>query len=446
MIITVSFMLRIWVDNSVTGKGARASIRKYAALSSDDPAIKLPSQKTNTASGIDSNSAESPSVSSNHNDADTAANTSIAALLSEADKDNLTKGATDMLSIDLALPSSNQESTETVAFNVSSTRNRVGTWMGNTWIPPSGWRSYSTKELHCMFGSVTRPSTKTIFYIGDSTARRAANLLYLLLNETESQENILREALDDNKVLDLDSLIDKNETRVKWKLSYCFVDMIGGFRSYLKELKEYNARVAEAAAATKSFSTINDNITVTAESDRAQTLAKATQNNMPEAPWHQKDIGAIVFGIGAWDEGKKEVCGRYHKTDNYTKDLLSEMNDTFLVLDEYQRLSGHQLVWRTNGFFDDKARQSDRALMHTLNRAAMDWIEKNDNAGFTYVNYGEAIEPRSFGAQRVDGGHVAHYGFEVRFVLLQMLINHLVDLKVLSYPTSCHQRRTRRLR
>jgi hypothetical protein len=54
-----------------------------------------------------------------------------------------------------------------------------------------------------------------------------------------------------------------------------------------------------------------------------------------------------------------------------------------------------------------------------------------DGAVFTYLNWGGAVEPRSFGEQRNVGDHVAHYGLETRLVQMQMMTNYLPDSMVL---------------
>jgi len=74
-------------------------------------------------------------------------------------------------------------------------------------------------------------------------------------------------------------------------------------------------------------------------------------------------------------------------------------------------------------------------LIRALNKAAMDTIDSYNNPGLTYINYGEAVEPRSFGAARITGGHVAHYGYHAFHVAIQMMANHLVDLGILQDDT-----------
>ena len=146
----------------------------------------------------------------------------------------------------------------------------------------------------------------------------------------------------------------------------------------------------------------------------------------------QKHADVIVISIGSWEEGKKDICARYSKEEkNYTEAMLQIRRRTFGILNEYQKLSNKTIVWRTNGFFDIGPR-ADTQLTKTLNKDLMDSLDFYQNPGVTYVNYGEAIEPRSFGPRQIKGDHVAHYGFQARIVLIEMLVNHLLDLGVLS--------------
>jgi hypothetical protein len=67
------------------------------------------------------------------------------------------------------------------ANHVLSPPQQHGHWIGSTWIPPSpSWRLYDPVEmLHAYSG-------KSVLFIGDSTSRRLAQTLYMMLEETES--------------------------------------------------------------------------------------------------------------------------------------------------------------------------------------------------------------------------------------------------------------------
>lgn len=71
----------------------------------------------------------------------------------------------------------------------------------------------------------------------------------------------------------------------------------------------------------------------------------------------------------------------------------------------------------------DIAQENHHATLE-LNQAIMDAIDQNNEPRLSYVNWGEAVAPRSF-QERIQGDLKPHYGLEPRLVLLQMVANQL---------------------
>jgi hypothetical protein len=70
-----------------------------------------------------------------------------------------------------------------------------------------------------------------------------------------------------------------------------------------------------------------------------------------------------------------------------------------------------------------------------MNNAAMDFIDSlQGQSGLTYIDWGGAVLERSFGPDRIAGDLAAHYGVEPRFVLMQMLTNHLAERGIFELP------------
>lgn len=304
------------------------------------------------------------------------------------------------------------------AFQVSSARKKIGSWMGNNWFPPQGWKLYSTNDLQQMFSK----SRTSLHFVGDSTARRAAMTMYLLLNSS-STFDIPQSILDDNFFIDGDttypSTCDSVPSLVNFhKFCYIMGNNTIGNNSEISILSN-----------EKIYCLFDMSVVYKNELEKLHEYLKDPHKN--EMTSFQKHARVIVVAVGTWEEGKKEVCGRYHTTSNYTEGMLNDMHRLLDILNEYQLISNKTIIWRTDGFFDI-TRRTDTALIKTLNRESMDAIEQYNNSGFTYVNYGAAVEPRSFQEKRIGGGHVAHYGFGARLVLLQMIVNHLVEMNVLS--------------
>jgi hypothetical protein len=51
-----------------------------------------------------------------------------------------------------------------------------GNWIGNTWIPPHGWRAFSAADLRTLY------KDRSILWIGDSTNRRTAYSFHAIVN------------------------------------------------------------------------------------------------------------------------------------------------------------------------------------------------------------------------------------------------------------------------
>jgi hypothetical protein len=68
-----------------------------------------------------------------------------------------------------------------------------------------------------------------------------------------------------------------------------------------------------------------------------------------------------------------------------------------------------------------------KKTMTSLNQEAMDLIDKVTDPKLSYVDWGGAILPRSFGEDRIVGDMPAHNGLEPRHVLLQMITNELLE-------------------
>jgi hypothetical protein len=52
----------------------------------------------------------------------------------------------------------------------------------------------------------------------------------------------------------------------------------------------------------------------------------------------------------------------------------------------------------------------------------------NATSNLTYVDWGGAVLPRSFGNDRITGDHLAHYGVEARHAAIQMITNQVAGM------------------
>jgi hypothetical protein len=140
------------------------------------------------------------------------------------------------------------------------------------------------------------------------------------------------------------------------------------------------------------------------------------------------DIDLVVLSLGIWEVIFPNVCRDKDGGPNRT--VLERLDDAIQAAAQFTAKTGKRVVWRTCGFDQDYSSGQDDQV-RSMNQRLMDQIDAISAGGrtnLTYVNWAEAVEPRSFGAERMAGDMHAHYSYEPRVVLIQMITNHLQDL------------------
>ena len=311
----------------------------------------------------------------------------------------------------------------------------TGTWEGNTWHPSEPWILYSPDQIRKLLKKTN------IHFFGASTAVRA---MYTLVGQMVQDENtgIVSSNMTINEIEEF--VLTNTEKR----LNRTEFPKLASPESDCKNICPtclHCKYVSSVISNNNTDAIISHGLSFCVGRQLLPILRKElvdTKKYLQDPDIHQmpfllKYIDVIVISIGTWDEGKKLDCLMYggmkgYGLENYTEGLLRHVDLTLEVLNEYQRVSNKTIIWRTTGFFDSIADRSDSSMIRALNHRVMDILDGYQNPGLTYVNYGGAIEPRSFRPNRIIGDHVAHYGFEARIVLTQMLVNHLLDLGVIS--------------
>jgi hypothetical protein len=159
------------------------------------------------------------------------------------------------------------------------------------------------------------------------------------------------------------------------------------------------------------------------------------------------NVDLIVLALGAWDVGgssNENECGKY----TTKKSALERLQDLLQVAAQFTQTAVNKtgkkprptrIVWRTAGFGSDSKKIQTTVACNDLIMNTIDHNEQQDKAAawpppppnnlLTYINWGGAVQARSFGKERIAGDTWLHYGPEPRVVLVQMLTNHLQDLK-----------------
>mmetsp|Transcript_23085 Transcript_23085/g.50114 ORF Transcript_23085/g.50114 Transcript_23085/m.50114 type:complete len:330 (-) Transcript_23085:318-1307(-) len=270
--------------------------------------------------------------------------------------------------------------------NLSRINRDVGSWIGNTWIPPKGQKYYSAGELKDIFNDIS------VLWIGDSTGRRSALSMYGIINATSAlgsdPQHISIEEVDSPSVIDTNRR-SVTESCQKWKNDTFGHIICRAMPPGSKGRKEFLIVPLACLKGTKKF--LHSEIAV----------PKITRN-----------VDLIVVAQGIWEAVRAHDC--HDPNSNFTT-IQDDVIALLAVLSKSTRV-----VWRTSGF---DAREGYKAHTLSMNRRAMDAIDYFDLPNFTYVDWGGAILPRCFGKDRISGDIKPHHGFEPRLVLIQMITN-----------------------
>jgi hypothetical protein len=274
-----------------------------------------------------------------------------------------------------------------------------GSWIGNTWIPPNGWKYYSVDELIDFYGE------RSLLWIGDSTGWGASRTLFeILVGKTGSK------FLASSKVV----LPGK-------RLSKGFPCTAFGYTR--DEHPESFCRAMPHGKPDRHF--LFSRINTLAELERFLLDEIAGKTNMT------KNVDLIVVSLGIWEFMRPHDC-KDRSGKNRTTNLL--VHDTIALLEQFQ--SSKTIVWRTSGF----GLEDSLNVTLSMNEKAMDLIDSfsmarqqqsstNAVSNLTFIDWGGALLTRSFGDDRIEGDMVPHYGVEARHAALQMITNQVAGMQ-----------------
>jgi hypothetical protein len=259
-----------------------------------------------------------------------------------------------------------------------------GVWIGNNWIPPDGWKLYTPKEMRLFYHD------KSIFWIGDSTARRAAATMHGILKHANSSSHISVRSINDVSVID-----ERKSGDIKDELFRR--PMPGG----------------EARGGLFLYQRIGCLL----------HLETFLQDELSGKSNTMESVDTIIVSIGIWEAKSSMEC---HDPERNANTVQSDVITLLTKLQSRQKM----IIWRTSGYHHREKHQ----FISDLNEHAMDKIEeivldqeqKNGTmSNLTFVDWGGAIRPRSFKQERIIGDTEEHYGLEPRYALIQMITNHL---------------------
>jgi hypothetical protein len=274
-----------------------------------------------------------------------------------------------------------------------------GSWIGNSWVPPPGWRLYSASELKNFYRDTS------ILWVGDSTARRAATTMYGILNASSSHVSV--DAIDHPSVIDVNKR-SKTEECNRWTNHTHHPELCRAMPGGSGRGGSFILKAEACLVGLELF--VRDEL-----SGKSNITA---------------DVDIVVISLGIWEAMRKRDCRE--KGEN-PRSMLQIQNDTISLLEKLQS-PRRTIVWRTSGHM--KSGKKDENFVTDMNGNAMDKVEEitsgpsrstNSTSNLTYVDWGGAVYPRSFEGARIEGDMKPHYGLEARYVLVQMITNQLAS-------------------
>lgn len=281
-------------------------------------------------------------------------------------------------------------------------------WIGNQWIPPPGYRLYSTREIQSFFGQ------HSVLWVGDSTARRAYGTMYGILNATQDPDDVEIHDLDHPQVLDM------NKMSLEMTVPYPESCHKSGYNlcRLIPTLTD-----GDGGDMLHSF----DQVDATC----LGSLVNMTENGSSQFWRDVSSYSLVIFSIGPWE--LRDRCGPDKGWQMRVEQFLNSLY-------RYAEDSNTTFIWRTWGSIDfdveRKAKMSWKKA-YKYNEYFKQKITEHDEerrsqnkslSAVTYIDWGQAMFPRSFPrSKRIRGDMQAHFGLEARLTFLQMLVNHMME-------------------
>jgi hypothetical protein len=283
------------------------------------------------------------------------------------------------------------------------------TWIGNQWIPPPGYKLYSTREIQQFF------QHRSVLFVGDSTARRQYGTFYGILNATSNPDDVSIQEIDGERVVD--------------------VNQAGGTVREPCPNAAYNICRPMPQNATNQMGYMTRlclSHLLEVMQDEASSFWRELRSN---------HYSVVIFSVGPWELMGRAECGDGRiGRKNQTEELFRAL------FERSQQHESTNFVWRTWGSpGTSHASPSEGEIMwkraHAYNQYTKQIIDgyeserrkqthesRGSSRGISYIDWGQAMLARLFPQEkRIVGDIDPHYGLEARLTFVQMLINHLVE-------------------
>ena len=281
-----------------------------------------------------------------------------------------------------------------VSANVLSPRDLTGSWLGNTWIPPYPWKHFSAEEMREIYGR------RRTVWVGDETARRAAMTMFSVLNGTTVNVPV---ALAESEI-DINKR-KETETCPRWSKTL------------------YTNEVYPVVSICRPVQPTGDLAMVSAVC--LQHVKRLLSVEIERGGVITPSFDVMIVSLGIWHHTKESIC-RLQAGET----LTSLVQDISRLMHQLLASQPHlKFVWRTSGWIGTPMEQQQQVL--EINKAIMDSVDNANNTQkqISYVNWGGAMEARSFGYYRLGGNEKEVYDLEPRLALIQMITNQLQSME-----------------
>jgi hypothetical protein len=304
------------------------------------------------------------------------------------------------------------KSSFSTATTPATTRDMVGEWLGQTWVPPYPWRLFGPTELLKLY------QDKRVLWVGDSTGRRAFATMYAILQETSNSSSssdnsgyvsgahhVPTAAMDHPTIIDVNKQ-NTTELCTKWSNETVAAATLRNlpYPNLCRPVPGNNSRAGEFSYARATCYSSIENLL-------ASELAGTTNITV--------DVDVIVVAVGIWELVHKADCDNLEKDKNTTTTAMQRLDRALEASARFaSQNTGKIIIWRTAGY----RLEPTIAPMNVLNNQIMDFIDNyanrsnhhhhnnNSSSNLMYVNWGGAVQPRSFGEDNIEGDIGAHYG------------------------------------
>ena len=307
------------------------------------------------------------------------------------------------------------------------------TWIGNHYIPPEGIPLYTLRQMRDYFAK------KSVLVLGDSTGRRAYGTLYAMLDKTQNPTHRYQETFQENE-LERSNVIDVGRAGRDVDLG-CQqrhprdFNNITSNRGRIWESKTNPDFICRAMPSSDMWESKHYCPTHHRYFDYGKLpcfkhVTNYVHHEMTmynSSTFHDYDM--IVLALGLWDVARPRYCKEDLSNSKETSlDRVTTMIHSLhnWILSVQNSTWSPTIVVRTIGF---DQRGYGTAETKGLNRRIVELINQHNNNGNTnlrYVDWGGAIEPRSFGTNRIQGDIAEHYGLQARTLFIQMLMHKLL--------------------